>query len=224
MSNKEEINKLLRKAVIESKKMNTKDRSTSTPLPSGTVKTGSNKPFTESLKDTFNTTKIKKGFESVKTSVSSGITSIKTKMNTLDIKKGLTDFGTSVSSGISSGIGATKEYVKEKLKPEKNVAISISSIKNISKTIKDNLIYIDITNLLGTDYISKNITANTDAKCFETNQLLKTIVYSLLPYNKNKDRARIIYFKKPGNNANKYKLYVYNTTNSKSYIKDITIT
>lgn len=224
MSNNEEMKKLLKKAVSESKKMNTKNTSstssTSTKLPEGTVKTGINKTFTESLKETFGPEKIKKGFENVKTSVSSGITSIKTKMNPEDIKKSLTKFGTSVSTGISSGVDVTKEYVKEKFKPEKNVPISIKSIKNISQIIKDNLIYIDITNLLGTDYINKSIT-NSNSNCFETNQLLKTIVYSLLPYNSN-DRARIIFFKKTVN-ANNYKLYVYNTQNSKSYIKDIKI-
>jgi hypothetical protein len=89
--------------------------------------------------------------------------------------------------------------------------INITKLKNINKNIKKDFIYIDITKLLGDKYINNEKFNN---KCFETKNLLKIIVYSLIS-NNERDKTRIIYFKKEN------KLYVYNTKEYKSYNKNI---
>jgi hypothetical protein len=113
-----------------------------------------------------------------------------------------------------------KKMVPVGLKKNDTQEINITQFKNINEYVKKDFIYIDITNLLGIEFIS---TLNNDInKLFKENILLKTIVYSLTSNNK-KDKKKIIYFKKKDNNdtQNKFVLYVYNINECKPYIKEI---
>lgn len=113
-----------------------------------------------------------------------------------------------------------KEGVPVGLKKNDTQEINITQFKNITQYVKKDFIYIDITNLLGSEFIS---TLNDDDDgLFEKNILLKTIVYSLTS-NNEKDKKKIIYLKKKDNNdrENKFVLYVYNINERKPYIKKI---
>jgi hypothetical protein len=59
---------------------------------------------------------------------------------------------------------STKQYIVNKTNPEKNVIINISNIKEISKIVKNNFIYIDITNLIGDYNFNPNL---NEEKYFE---------------------------------------------------------
>jgi hypothetical protein len=97
--------------------------------------------------------------------------------------------------------------------------INITKINKIKQTIKDDYIYIDITNLIGDYNIIRN-KENIDNidNIFSRNPLLKTILYILTPNNNNKNR--IIYFVYKDTDRNKY-LFVYNTQNNTQHIKPI---
>lgn len=122
------------------------------------------------------------------------------------------------SSSIMSFFKSNTSLKTESTKTTTNTTlkqINIKNIKNISTKIKDNFIYIDITNLIGDYKIEKN------NLIFKTNSLLKTILYVLAP--SSDDKNRIIYFIQTLD-ENKQTLFVYNTQNKKEYVKEITDT
>ena len=148
------------------------------------------------------------GIGSVGTAVASGIGKV---------ASGIGSVGKDIGTGIGTGIDKTKNKIKTlaawlEMNKKKNIKSfeKIKDLKNINQYIKKDFIYIDITNLLGETFI----TSITNDDCFKKNILLKTIVYSLTS-NNERDKTRIIYFKKGT------ELYVYNTKEYKSYKKMI---
>lgn len=93
--------------------------------------------------------------------------------------------------------------------------INIRKINYISQSVKNDYIYINITNLIG-DYDGIDI---SKSNIFTENLLLKTIVYILSPSSDNKNR--IIYFIHTAKNGTTQKIFVYNTQNNKQYVKNI---
>ena len=114
-------------------------------------------------------------------------------------------------------LGNKYEKTKEYLGPEKNININIKKIKELKGLIKNDCIYIDITNLIGYNYIFTSNISNI----FKNDLLLKTIVY-MLSSNSNEDKNRIVYFTKYDSNLNSTYLYVYNVREKIQY-KPITI-
>jgi hypothetical protein len=105
-------------------------------------------------------------------------------------------------------IDLAKKYIRDKIKPEKNVQLNIEKIKKIKQLVKNNYLYIDITNLIN-DY---NFDQYPNLKnIYTTDLLLKTIVYSLIPKNKD-GKNRIIYF------IFNQKIVVYDVKKENQYI------
>jgi X-X-X-Leu-X-X-Gly heptad repeat protein len=102
------------------------------------------------------------------------------------------------------------EGIKDKTKAEKNIILDINKIKNITKLVKNNFIYIDITNLIkGYKFsVSEN-------KYFIDDPLLNMILYISLSNNED-NKNRIIYFIRKDSN-NKNKIYVYNVNKGIQY-------
>jgi hypothetical protein len=115
---------------------------------------------------------------------------------------------------LDKGYDITKKFIVDKTNPEKNVIINISKIKKITRLVKNDCIYIDITNLIGDYNFSNNLNEN---KYFEDDALLNTIIYSIISNNENnKDNKNlIIYFmKNMGYNQN---IYIYNVNENRQY-------
>jgi hypothetical protein len=160
------------------------------------------------------------GIGSVGTAVASGIGSVGTAVASGigKVASGIGSVGKDIGTGIGTGIDKTKNKIKTlaawlEMNKKKNIKSfeKIKDLKNINQYIKKDFIYIDITNLLGETFIT---TTTINADCFKNNILLKTIAYSLTS-NNERDKTRIIYFKKGT------ELYVYNTKEYKSYKKMI---
>lgn len=121
----------------------------------------------------------------------------------------------STSSGPPSPASSTIPPIIKSIL-EKN--IKINKIKEIKSLIKNNCIYIDITNLIGDNYVFPSTMINF----FDNDLLLKTIIYMLLS-NNNDDKNRIIYFTRndPSTSPITKYLYVYNLKEKKDYQYDI---
>jgi hypothetical protein len=96
------------------------------------------------------------------------------------------------------------------VKPEKNISINIKKIKEIKGLVKNDYIYINITNLIG------NYNFTWSADLFKEDILLKTIVYMLLS-NSNDGKNKIIYFTNKNYETNIISLYVYNIKDDIQY-------
>jgi len=116
---------------------------------------------------------------------------------------------------ISRGYDSTKQFIVDKTNPEKNVVIDISNIKNITQLVKNDCIYIDITNLIGDYIFHPNL---NEKKYFEDDTLLNTIIYSILSNNNNnKDNKNLIIYFTRNYNYNQ-KIYIYNVNENRQYI------
>ena len=100
--------------------------------------------------------------------------------------------------------------------------INIIKINKISQSVKNDYIYINITNLIGDYDVIGNAPVSTGkSNIFTENLLLKTIVYILSPSGDSKNR--IIYFIHTAKNGKTQKIFVYNTQNNEQYVRNITI-
>jgi hypothetical protein len=156
------------------------------------------------------------GYTGLKDSMAKGYTGLKSSMDTgyTGLKSSMDTGYTGLKSSLGKGYDISKQFIVDKTNPEKNVNINISKIKEITQLVKNDCIYIDITNLIG-DY---NFSV-TEKNYFNKDKLLNTIIYSIISNNKD-NKNRIIYFTRNNNNIER-KIFMYNVNEKKQYIYNV---
>jgi hypothetical protein len=156
------------------------------------------------------------GYTGLKSSMDTGNTGLKSSMDTgyTGLKSSMDTGYTGLKSSLGKGYDISKQFIVDKTNPEKNVNINISKIKEITQLVKNDCIYIDITNLIG-DY---NFSV-TEKNYFNKDKLLNTIIYSIISNNKD-NKNRIIYFTRNNNNIER-KIFMYNVNEKKQYIYNV---
>ena len=124
------------------------------------------------------------------------------------------NFIVNTSKSVAQSAVELGENTYKLLKPSKNVIINqnnIQKIKSITSLIKNDCIYIDITNLIRGYELKNNIKY---FKYFTEDPLLNIILYSIISNNKD-NKNKIIYFKK--NHASGNYIHVYNVNEQIEY-------
>lgn len=124
------------------------------------------------------------------------------------------NFIVNTSKSIAKSAVELGENTYKLLKPSKNVIINqnnIQKIKSITSLIKNDCIYIDITNLIRGYELKNNI---KNFKYFNEDPLLNIILYSIISNNKD-NKNKIIYFKKNHESGNY--IHVYNVNEQIEY-------
>lgn len=210
------VENLFKSVINASSKMNSVSNKTNIKsLPQGTVK--NMKSPSSSTTSMFSSTPKKELAlsKTQKNKASNMSTTGSSPISTVTNTKGL-KWATSMFSSTSKKESPLTEKVNSnKTNRENNINIKISKIKEITQLVKNDCIYIDITNLIGDYKFSLSINENN---YFESDTLLNTIIYSIISNNENnKDNKNLIIYFIRHIDENNQKIYIYNVNENIQY-------